>query len=214
MELDDLKAAWAAQDARIARVLAIQEHLLRDRQLGKARRALAPYIVRRAFETAAAAVALAGLASVVARHAAEPRYLLVGGATLVVVAGALAGGIALLAGALGIDYARPVLAIQRDLEALRRREAHVTAWSILGGVVVWLPIGLLGLEAIGGPPLLAAADLAWLVANLAFGVLVTLAAVAWARRSPRRGRLVDALSGRAPRAAANHLAEIAAFEAG
>jgi hypothetical protein len=214
MELDELKAAWAAHDARVTRLLAIHEHLLHDRQLGKARRALAPYVVQRALEAVCAAALLVACAPVVVGHAGEPRYLFAGGAALLVVVGALAGCISLLAAALGIDYAQPVLAIQRDLEALRLRDARVTAWAILGGITVWAPIGLVGLEAIGGPPLLGAVDLAWLVVNLALGVAVAIAAIAWAKRSPRRGRLVDALSGRAPRAAAAHLAELAVFEAG
>jgi hypothetical protein len=214
MELDDLKAAWAASDARVTRLLAIHERLLRDRQLGKARSALTPYLIERGLEAACAALVVAGCAPVVVAHIGEPRYLVAGGAALLVVVGSLAGCISLLATALGIDYAQPVLAIQRDLEALRRRDARVTAWMILGGICVWAPVGLLALEAIGGPPLLGRVDMAWLAGNLAFGVAVAFAALAWARRSPRRGRFVDALSGRAPRAAAAHLAELATFEAG
>lgn len=62
-------------------------------------------------------------------------------------------------------------------------------------------------------------DLAWLVANLGFGLGVLVAGRALSRRyverpdlAPWARRLVDAGSGRGLRVAARHLAELARFE--
>ncbi len=59
----------------------------------------------------------------------------------------------------------------------------------------------------------------WLGANLAFGILVLALGQALSRRyveradlSPPARRVVDAVSGRALRLAAGHLAELASFE--
>ena len=66
---------------------------------------------------------------------------------------------------------------------------------------------------------LARANLAWLIANLALGVVVLVLGLAWSKRyverpdlGPRARRLVDAVSGRALRSVAGHLAELSRFE--
>jgi hypothetical protein len=50
MQLDDLKAGWAAHTALLERSLAIDERLLREVMLRKVRISLAPYVLVRALE--------------------------------------------------------------------------------------------------------------------------------------------------------------------
>ena len=109
--------------------------------------------------------------------------------------------------------------MQRDLRQLQFAEFRALEWALFGGVVVWLPALLALFEAVTGVAALGRVDLAWLVANLAFGVVVLVAGTALSRRyvehptaGPRARRFLDAVSGRALRRAADQLAELARFE--
>jgi hypothetical protein len=213
MQLDDLKQAWAAHGERLERSLAIDERLLRELLLRKVRFALAPYLAWRALEVVLGVAALLVLMPLLAAHAAEPRYLVVGGALAAFTAGITALCARLLVRALRLDHSGPVTAIQREVERLQLAEVRALEWALLGGVVLWLPAALLLFEALTGVDALARVDLAWLAANLVFGLLVLALGQAWARKHVERpGRLVDALSGRSLQAAKRHLAELASFE--
>jgi hypothetical protein len=156
---------------------------------------------------------------VLVAHPAELRYLAIAGSLAVFVGGATAMSAHLLVRAVQLDHSGPVAAIQRTVEHLRRSEYRAFKWALLGGVVYWLPAALVLFEAVTGVDALARADLAWLVANLAFGIGVVVLGQAMSKRyveradlGPRARRIVDALSGRALRRVAEHLAELAAFE--
>jgi len=219
MQLDDLKEAWAGHGAMLERSLAIDERLLREVLLGKVRFALAPYVLWRALEVALGIAALVVVMPVLAAHVAEPRYAVVAGALAVFAAGITALCVYLLVKSLKLDYGGPVTAIQRDVERIRLVEYRALKWAVLGGVVAWLPAALVVFEALSGVDALARIDLAWLIANLLFGLAVLGLGHVLSRRyversdlGPRARRLVEALSGRALRSAAGHLAELARFE--
>src|SRR5262249_54097422 len=147
MELDDLKQAWAAHGAALERSLAINERLLRETMVRKARFALAPYVVWRALEVALGIVAVGLVMRVLAAQVDEPRYLAVAGplAVFAVAMTALSGR--LLVGGVGLDYDGAIVEIQREVERLRIGEYHATKWGLLGGVLLWLPAALVLFEA-------------------------------------------------------------------
>jgi hypothetical protein len=219
MQLDDLKQAWAAHGAILERSLAINERLLREVMLRRVRTGMWPHLLSRALEVVLGLAALIVVMPILVAHLGEPRYVVAGGALAVYLVGLTALSVYLLVNALQIDFGRAVTAIQRDVERIRRVEYHALTWAVLGGVVIWLPAALVLFEAVTGVDALARADLAWLIANLVFGLAVLAAGRALSRRyverpdlSPWARRLVDAVSGRALRAAAGHLAELSSFE--
>lgn len=219
MQFDDLKEAWAAHGTMLERGLAIDERLLREVVLRKVRFALAPYVLWRALEVALGIAALVVVMPVLAAHVAEPRYAAVAGALAVFTAGITALCAYLLVNSLKLDYGEPVTAIQREVERIRLVEYRALKWAVLGGVVAWLPAALVLFEALTGIDALARIDLAWLIANLGFGLAVLAFGHVLSRRyverpdlGPRARRLVDTLSGRGLRSAAGHLAELARFE--
>jgi hypothetical protein len=219
MELDDLKQAWAAHGVALERSLAINERLLRETLLRKVRFALAPFVVWRALEVVLGAAAVRLVVRVLVAHLGEPRYLVAAGALAGFAAALTALCAASLVGGVTLDHGGAVTAIQRDIERLKRVEYRATKWALLGGVLLWLPAALVGFEALTGVDALARVDLAWLIANLAFGVCVLAVGQAWSRknlerpgRGPRAQRIIDAISGRSLRSAASHLAELARFE--
>jgi hypothetical protein len=218
MDLDDLKRAWTAHGALLERSVAINERLLRETMLRKARVAMAPFVAWRVLEVVLGVVALGLFAPVLAAHVDEPRYLVVAGALVAGTVAITAVYAHLLVASLRLDHGGPVVAIQRDVEHIALGEYRATKWALLGGVLLWLPAALVGYEAITGVDALARADLAWLVANLAFGIAVLVVGHLASRRyverpdlGPRARRVADALSGRSLRAVASHLAEIERF---
>lgn len=219
MQLDDLKEAWAAHGALLKQSLAIDERLLREVLLRKVRFALAPYVLGRGLEVVLGVAATLAVASVLAAHAAEPLYLAVAGVLAAFAVGVVALSAYLLVSALQLDYGGPVTAIQRDVERIRLAEYRAFKWALLGGVLLWLPAALVLFEALTGVAALARVDLPWLVANLAFGLVVLALGQALSRKyverpglGPRARRLADAVSGRGLRSAAGHLAELSRFE--
>ena len=219
MQLDDLKEAWSAHGAALERSLAIDERLLREMLLRKVRFALAPYVLVRALEVALGVAALLVIVPVLIAHAGEPRYVVAAGALAVFTAGITAMCASLLVSGLQLDLGGPVTAIQRDVERIKLVEYRALEWALLGGVVIWLPAVLVLFEASTGVDALARVPLAWLAANLVFGLVVLALGLALSRRyvdrsdlSPWARRVVDAASGRGLRTAAAHLAELARFE--
>lgn len=218
MPLDDLQRIWASRGAAFGGKAPRSTPLTGGRL--RPRRARFGYVLRSRAE-AALLVAGAGLLwPVLVAHREEFRYLGAGGAALVWLLGLAAWLLRLAAQAAAIDFGAAVTAVQRQLGALRLRECHGVKWALLGGVVVWLPLPLLLVEAATGAPLLAAIDGAWLAANLLFGLVLLGLGRRWAsRRLPAVGEgpvvsaLVDALGDRALRRAQQQLDELAAFAA-
>lgn len=219
MELDDLKGVWAVQGAALERSVAINERLLREVLLGKARAALAPYVLWRAGEVVIGIAVFTAVMSVLIARAADPLHVIVAGAL-----SALTGWITvlcayLLVSSLTLDYGNPAIELQRDLERLKVVEFRAFSWALLGGVAAWLPLGLVLVEALSGVDALARVDRAWLIGNIVVGLVTLGGGRTLVRRyverpdaDPRGGRIVDALSGRALRRATAHLAELARFE--
>jgi len=219
MQLDDLKEAWAAHGTMMERSLAIDERLLREVLLRKVKFALAPHVIWRAVEVAIGITALMATVSVLVAHAGEPRYLMIAGALSVFTLAMTAMTAYLLVSILQLKYDGPVATIQRTVERIKLAEYRVFKWALLGGVVMWLPVLLVLFEALTGVNALGRVNLAWLVANMLFGVAFLAIGQALSKKyverrdlTPWARRLVDALAGRPLQRAADHLAELATFE--
>ena len=186
MELDDFKSAWQVLDARLAKQGALQFELLREQKLQQARRNLRPLLIGMLLQ------GLLGVFLVLLGIGCWKQNL--------DVPGLLAAGIALhafgvlhiaLAGivsglAMSLDYAAPVLAIQKRLRLLLRIQVLNSnlcgaPWWVLWVLVV---IGFAGLSP-------HAAELetpAWIWISLAIGIVGTLATWWWAARGTRGRR--------------------------
>lgn len=220
-ELEALKRTWSTQFADVDHRVATIEHQLAEGARRRVRLALLPGTLWTAAEGVLAASAAIAIAIAVVRHGGDPRYLCCGGASVAVLLGVVAFAVVRVLRTAHLDLARSVVAIQRDVARLRRVEFAALAWTLFGGIVVWLPLPLLLFEAATGAPALADVNLTWLVSNLGFGLLVAAAAVGAARRvgagtrlRPWIARAADALSGRGMRRAAVQLTELEQFARG
>ncbi|MGY1426422.1 serine/threonine protein kinase [Lysobacter sp. A289] len=194
MELDDFKLAWQTLDQRLQQHNALGLQLLRERGLDRARKHLRP------LWWGQVAQMLFGLACVLLGATCwnlqtdQPPLLVAG---IVVhaygIATMIAGGVTL--GLIGkIDYAAPVVRIQKQLAKLRRFYVASGAAVGLAWWVLWVPflMVLAGLDR-------NAEGLAWLQSwvyiSLAFGFAGLLATWWFHRwsRHPSRPRLTKAM---------------------
>ena len=217
MELDELKQAWQTLGRQLERQDAIQFQLLKDRKLEHARRSLRPLFWGQLLQM------LLGLGLVLlgvacwSRNTEVPGLFWTGIAVHAFGVAHLAlGGIAMaLIGT--IDYAAPVLKIQKQTALLLRFQAFNgqvcgAPWWVMWVLVVVAFAGLGDVDPVAGTP-------TWIAASFWIGVVGLLATWGWSWWSWRRDRgsasteatdRADGCDG--IRRARRHLDEIARFE--
>lgn len=217
-ELDELKAAWAGHSAALQRSLVIDERLLQDLFVRKARAAMLPHIAWRVIELICGVAFVLATAPVVFAHAADLRYLVLGGTTVALAVAMTAWTAMLVVRGARLDADAPVANLQQEILRLQSAEYRVFTWALLGGVAAWLPALLLVLEAATGVEAIARVDGPWLVANWALGLVALGLGRVWSRRyveradrSPWAGRLIESLSGRGLQRAGARLRELETF---
>jgi hypothetical protein len=218
MELDELKSAWQAFDRHLQRQSALNIHLFRAQKLDKVSSNL------RRFYWGKIVQILFGDALIYFGIVLTMRYLSVShllfcsvfmlayGVLIVVLGGVTLGRIS------RVDYAAPVLEIQKRVSALQRFHIVANLWAGLPWWFLWIAIFALEVKAnLGVDLFVAAPSFIWISAAIG---LVGLMASLWfylRSRDPRRTHLAKALNtSTAPRSlreAKHAVDEIASFEA-
>ncbi|MEL1265141.1 hypothetical protein [Pseudoxanthomonas putridarboris] len=214
MEPDDLKAAWRALGQRLERQEEIQWQLLRDRKLDKVRSSLRPLFWGQALQAVLGlCILLLGVACWT-RNTDVPGLFATGillhafGVVTIVMASITMSLIA------SVDYAAPVMKIQKKFALLRRFyaiNANVCGlpWWIMWVLVVVGFAGLGEVDPSAGTPV-------WISASLAIGVvgwLATMAAMYWQhRRRAVQGRQESLDESQSIRRGRRLLDEVARFE--
>jgi hypothetical protein len=224
MELDDLKTLWKEADQRLGAMesaLRLSRRLASADSLDRMRSKLRFVHLALWYEIAFGVLACLMVGSYLFDHLGEIRFALPA-------AGLHLGAILVLGSAIRqlvalgqIDYAGPVVQIQRRLTELRVLRARTNRWVLLSSPLLWalliivVPHGLIGLDvyrAFGWP---------WVGGNLAFGIAI-LAAIAWLyRRFPAAAQsskilrwMGDDITGRKVATVSGFLEDLSAFEAG
>ena len=190
MELDELKQAWRTLGEQLARQQDLQGQLLREQRLQHVRGRLRPLLWGQALQL------LLGIGLIVLGVACWTRNLeipgLLASGVLVHAFGVMTAVMAALTIVLaaGIDYAAPVLRIQKRLAMLLRLQACNSSLCGLPWWIMWLPVvvafaGLGDLDPAAGTP-------TWIAGSLAVGVAGLAATWAWVAWSARRARIVEA----------------------
>ena len=181
MELDDLKASWQAMDRRVTELAAANLRLITERQTGKARLSLLPVVL-----LALLNIGVGGwLAGVFARfwftHLEVTSALVAGLLLHAASVGVVIAGVVQLLIVVRINYARPVVTIQRYLARLRAWDLHtframwIGSWVLFPAMLVatamavahvdlWLhaPESVVAVAAVGvGGALLSAVCYRW-----------------------------------------------------
>lgn len=219
MQIDDLKQLWTAHGENLERSLAINERLLREALLHKVRSAFIPFQVWRTLEVVIGIATIVASLSVLADHVNDPLYVFVVGGLAVPIAWVTGLCAYRLLKSCGVDYGASITTLQRNIEQFRLADYRAFKWALLLGIVAWLPVALILFEALTGFDALARVGLAWLSANVIFGLICLGVGHAFSRRYLERAdlrpwarTLLEALSDRAVQSATEHLTELASFE--
>lgn len=216
MELDELKGAWQALERKLDRQHALALHDFRTGRLANARRGLRPLVAGQVVQAAAGVALMAIFAPYWVRHWGEWHLVAYGvslhlyGLMLTVFAGRDLVHVA------GIDYAAPVLEIQKRLGELRAQRVQVGPAFAFAGCLVWIPLVLAIFQSLGADIWMHRPDVVgWLVASGIISVGVAWALIAWirlARNAKLRKSMDDDAAGRSLTRAQAVLDEIARFE--
>lgn len=215
MELDDLKHAWKTLDRRLEQQGAINLQLLRDGRLERMRRGLRPLIWGQALQMLIGAAGMLWFAPFWVEHLHEPALLVCGLVMHAYCLGLVVVGALMLARIAHIDYAAPVLTIQRQLLTLRRTFVR---GGMLIGLPWWFLIAPLLAVLSNGAIFESASSTSWFWWQLAIGAAGLLATWwfhRWANRPQRAalGRTIeDGAAGGSIRRAEAALDELARFE--
>lgn len=214
MELDDLKSAWQTLDRHLQQQSALTAHLFRERKLDKAgkglRRVYWGKIVQILFGDA---LIYFGIVSTM-RYLTVPHllacsvFMLIYGVMIVVFGGVMLGRIS------RIDYAAPVLEIQKRVSGLFRAHVTMNLWAGLPWWFLWIAIFMLEMKANLGVDLFVTTPaFVWVSGVIGtVGLLVTLWYYRRSRDAQAAAALEKASAPRGLREATNALDDIARFE--
>lgn len=210
MELDDLKVAWRELDRRLDASLALNRRTLTELRLDKARSALRPLTGVLVYELLSGIVAALLCGSFLADHIDDAKFAVPAAALLVVAAFTIAAAVRQLALIGRIDYAAPVVAIQRELAALRATRVRTTRWLLLLSPLLWTPLAVVAAKGLWGFDSYRGFGVAWVAWNLAFGV-AAIPLLVWLARRFGDSRVGDALAGRSLAKATGWLDDVTRF---
>ena len=214
MELDDLKQAWQTLDKRLERQTAINRHLFTESRVDKAKARLRPLLVGQLIQLVAGIALTMFFAQFWIAHT-DSRLLLVSGllmhawSVLLVVSAVME-----LLLITRLNYAAPVLTIQRTLAYLRTWRTRMAPWLGLPFWLLWMPLMAVLFQVLFGVQMHA--DVFWYGLPIGIaGLLATLWFHRWSHRPQRRhlGEALDTNSaGHSVTRAQAFLDEIARFE--
>jgi len=213
-ELDDLKAAWQTVNRNLERQNALALHQFKENKLARFRSGLRPLVVGQFLLLIIGVVITVVSAQFWVSHFGSP---------LLLTCGLLlhAWGIMFIAFAARdlvlirrIDFAAPVIQIQKQLAELRAWHIRAAIWHGFTGSVAWLPVMIILLHVLGanaGFP--KPQKIVWLVATVAVCLLFNYGLMRLAQTSGKCGQaLRRSWIGSAVNRAQTALDEIAQFE--
>lgn len=191
MELDEMKLAWRTLDRRLEQQHALNMQMFRDARLDKMRRGLRPLIWGQTLQMLIGAAALMVLAPLWIAYRHDPAVLIAGVVVHLYCIGLIALGAVVQAQVARIDYAAPVLTIQRQLQKLRR--TYAVGGALVVGLPWWFLTAPLLVVLSRGAIMHRAPSVIWIqLAIGAVGLLATWWFHVWAHR-PERAALARKL---------------------
>jgi hypothetical protein len=218
MDLDVLKEKWAEHDRKLDVNIRLTRQLLSATNMNRARSALQRLAVFLAVEAVVQFAVVVALGSFIYEHIALVRFALPAAALDVFAIAILIAMIRQIAGALQIDYDKPIAIIQKQLEDLRVLRIRYIQGIFLVATLAWTPLLIVALKGFWGLDAYRLFGAAYLVANLLVGLAIIPLAIWLSKkfsgrmnRSPIIQRLMKDLAGYNLNAAASFLAALSEF---
>ncbi len=188
MELDELKASWQSLDRRVNQLASINLSLVIDSQTRKARWRLLPVLIGAMINVAAGGWLVSVCARFLSAHHDTTSALISGLMLQLGGLGIVIAGVVQLIIVARINFAQPVLEMQRHLALLNAWEVRSFGWLWLGAWLALPAVLVAGVMSIAGVDLWARAP-GIVVANVLASVAAVAGFVALHRRARRGGRL-------------------------
>jgi hypothetical protein len=182
MELDEMKALWAAHDVKIEQSLRLNRRLLAAIQLNRARSSMQWLIVGLVLEAGIQFIAILAVGSFLYAYWGNPRFEIPGLLVDIFAIGIFSSLIRQIVMASQIDYSAAVTAIQRRIEDLRILRIRTVQGILSLSPLLWTPLLIVCLKGLLGFDAYQHLSLLWLGANTLFGIAFAVG-VAWAARS-------------------------------
>ena len=186
MELDELKASWRSLDQRMERLSKINLALVADAQTRKARWRLLPVFIGALLNVGVGGWLVGVFARFWSSHLDTPSAVVSGIALHALAVGVVIAGVVQLLLILRINFARPVVVIQRYLALLRHWEVRTFYWTWIGAWLLCPALLVAAVMAIAGVDLWTVAPGLVLI-NIAVCSGVALLSIALHRVARRRG---------------------------
>jgi hypothetical protein len=219
MTFEDLQEHWKHQDAKLETILHLNIAQLGATQFASMSAALDR--VRRSIwiELLLNAAAVLMLGPFIADNIGDLRYAAPAVALHICAIVLVATSISQLVALQRIDYACPVLDVQRRLTRLKISRVRTTKWILLLAPAFWTPLLIVTLKGLMGVDGYAAFDAGWIAVN-GFGSLAFIPLMLWAAhrfgdrlsRSPLLRELANDLAGRSLNEASAFADKLAGFE--
>lgn len=191
MELDELKSAWQSLDRRLQQQNALSLHALRQGSTQRMRSSLRPLVWGQAIQMLIGAFGLLVLAPIWIAHRDDIAVLICGVVMHAYCVGLIVIGAMVQAQIARIDYAAPVLTIQRQLFQLRR--TYAVGGALVVGLPWWFLTAPLLVVLSRGAIMTSAPSVIWIqLAIGAIGLLATTWFYRWSHR-PERAQLARKL---------------------
>ena len=149
MELDELKTAWKEMDRKLAASMALNVKLFREMKVDKIRAALRRVGLVVASELVLALLMVLWVGSFIAHHFRETRFLVAAMMLQAVAIVSIWFCVRDLARLGDIDYAAPVVKIQKQMAELRASRTWLARLQLLSWPVLWAPAVVVILRAAG-----------------------------------------------------------------
>ncbi|WP_374437889.1 hypothetical protein [Inhella sp.] len=219
MNLDDLRSEWAERDAALARGPAPDAQRLLQTLRQQAERASRRMGWFDIYEWVAGSLALVLLSAFLWTHGRDPVLAAMALAMVLWCLIFLVLNVRRRRAQRALDWAQPVLDLQRRFEALRLERLRLFKWALLIGQLVWyVPFLVVGVKALTGVNLVETAP-HFVVSQLLIGLLFIPLAIGLARllparwwKHPRLRALADQLAGRDIVAGRRYLEQLQAVE--
>jgi len=219
MTFEDLQRAWNAQDRKLDTLIQLNVSQLRGSHVDSLRTALDRLRRSIVIELVFNAIALFLIAMFIGDHLGDARYLVTAGLLHVSVVLLIAAAVRQLIALHNVDYAGPVVGVQRTLTRLRVERIRTSKWTLIAAPLLWTPVLIATIKGVLGVDAFAILDAKWIATNLLFGVAV-IVLMQWAAkrygdramRSPFLRSVVDDLAGRKLNEAMGFLDRLEEFE--
>jgi hypothetical protein len=219
LDLDEMKQRWAEHDRKLDQSIRLNRQLLSAVKLNKARSALQRLAAFQGLEAAIQLVVVVALGSFIYDNIAMTRFALPAAALDVFAIAILIAMIWQIAGALRIDYDKPIATIQKQLEGLRVLRIRYIQGIFLVAPLAWTPLQIVALKGFWGVDAYRLFGIPYLVANLLLGLAIIPLGIWLSKkfsdrmgRSPFFQRLMKDLAGYNLNAATGFLARLSEFE--